>query len=106
MSNAELENEKPTPAPGMGATLYVGSDCYPCTIVRVTPSGKTLYFQEDDAKRTDDRGVYTESQDYLFLPNPQAELKRADLNSRGQWQHKGRQPLSIGRRRKYRDPSF
>lgn len=34
---------------GMPATICIGSDCYPGTVIGITPSGKTVEVQEDDA---------------------------------------------------------
>lgn len=44
---------------GDGVSFYAGSDCYPCTIVDMTASGKTISFTMDKVTVTD--GNYYDS---------------------------------------------
>ena len=73
------------PAVGMGATLGVGSDRYPYTIIEVSASGKSITIQEDDAIRMDKNGPYTEMQTYSFAPNKNGGTYVARLNEHGRW---------------------
>jgi hypothetical protein len=98
-----------TPNVGDGATLQVGSDRYPYTVIAVlTP--KKIVLQEDNAIRTDDRGYYTESQQYRFERNERGETIVATLRSNGKWVSKGGRLTDpgfyLGERSAYRDPSF
>lgn len=93
------------PKVGDGATLQIGSDSYPCTIIRISPSGKTLSLQRDSYRRTDSNGQ-SESQEYEFGRNPNGEIFQARFSSkRERWESKGR-PVSLNGRRAYFDPSF
>jgi hypothetical protein len=94
----------PTPEVGMGATLLSWTDRYPATVVWVSPSGKTLHLQEDNAERVDDNGM-SECQSYRFTPNPAAAVQVARLTAKGWKVVKGKRVL-LGRREKYYDYSF
>lgn len=91
---------------GDGATLAIGSDAKPYTVVGFSESGSTVYVRRDNYKRVDDRGYYTESQDYEYTPDPEAPVQKAHLSrKRGCYRLNGL-PLWLGHRRAYRDPSF
>lgn len=96
---------QPTPAVGMGATILLWSDRHPATIIKVTP--KTVTVQEDTAERVDDRGPYTEEQEYRFSPNPNGATAVFRLTARG-WRQSGGKGagLMIGHREKFCDPHF
>ena len=51
---------------GMPATLVYFSDREPGTVVDMSPSGKTIYVQEDNAIRTDNNGM-SEIQEYEYF---------------------------------------
>lgn len=94
------------PEVGMGATIHVGSDSYPATIIQVTQNGKRVILQEDDATRVDSNGM-SESQDYTYQTNPQGTIHIATLRKDGRYRLTGEKtPVSIGFRRKYYDYSF
>ncbi len=61
------------PTVGMGATIHVGSDSYPATVIQVTRNGKRLVIQEDIAIRIDNNGM-SESQEYTYEPNPHGDI--------------------------------
>lgn len=91
---------------GVGATVQLHSDSFACTVIAISPSGKTITLQEDEATRTDDNGM-SEVQDYTFKPNPNGELYQATLRKDGKFRlMKQRSLVSIGIRRKYYDYSF
>jgi hypothetical protein len=105
LQNAMTANIPPaTPKVGDGATLLHWTDRSPATVVWVSPSGKTIHLQEDDATRTDDNGM-SECQNYTFTPNPAAVKLVARLTKKGWKVLKGAQ-VRIGNRSKYHDYSF
>lgn len=95
------------PFVGMPATIAVGSDRYPATVVEVKTPRK-IVIQEDV---TIDRAsnTFTEDQKYTYFENPLAEKKVYSLRKDGCWMESGTQNgrvLFLGSRTKYRDPSF
>lgn len=100
------------PEVGMGATMGVGSDCYPYTIHKV--EGQTLWASEDEYERTDSNGAYTENQDYRYWNNNEKNEKmwrQFTLRKNGRWVRRGSDMhtgsrLSIGHRKAYRSPHF
>jgi hypothetical protein len=103
--NRIMERSKqPVPVVGMGVTLCLYSDRHPATVVRVSPTGKTAWVQEDNAKRTDSHGM-SESQEYTFTPDPTAPVQRVNLTSKG-WKVQNGPRVLFGRREKYHDFSF
>ncbi len=91
---------------GMGATIQIGSDSYPATVIQVTNNGKRIVVQEDTATRVDTNGM-SESQQYTYEPNPQGTIHIATLRKDGRWRLTGsKTPISLGFRRKYYDYSF
>jgi len=91
------------PEVGMGATICGWTDRYPATVVKVTKT--QVHVQEDNAKRIDDRGYYTEQQDYEYTRNPDAYVQVFRLTKRGLRAKNGNY-LSVGHRNRYNDPSF
>lgn len=102
-----MSREQKPPEVGMGATLRVGSDAYPYTIVEVT--GKTLTAQRDNAKLVSGSRM-SEDQEYEYEPNPNAKKNVFTLRKNGRWVEKGAgmnsASLFIGHRRQYMDPSY
>lgn len=88
---------------GMGATQLIGSDRYACTIVDITPSGKTLTVQEDKAIRTDNNGM-SSIQEWCYEANPDGEIRRFRLTTKG-WRS-GSISLRVGVRDHYYDFDF
>lgn len=88
---------------GDGLTLRSGSDAYPGTVIRVSPSGKTIWFQLDNAKRIDNNGL-SESQEYEFERNILSDVHKA-IWKKGSWKC-GVCRVNVGHRHCYRDPSF
>lgn len=93
-----------TPEVGMGATIQVGSDCYPYTVIAVSPSGKTVTIQEDEAQLVSG-SIFSKRQEYEYRSNPNGRTMTVRRNKHGRW-GKRHFPVYIGRRRYYRDPSF
>jgi len=100
---------------GMGVTWGVGSDRYAATVCRVSPSGKTFWFTDDESKMAPE-GDYYGNQVYEYTTvepvesvDPMGEttsnVKAARWNAKKQrFLYYGR-AVSLGRHA-YRDPSF
>lgn len=101
------QNQNNVPKVGDGATMSVGSDCYPATVVKVSPSGKTVEIQMDEYTRYDLGGPFTEDQRYNYHRNPNGGIRIVRMTKRG-WRIGGQRgtPVSFGTRRAYQDPSF
>ena len=94
------------PTIGMGATIHIGSDSHPATVIQVTRNGQRVVVQEDIATRTDSNGM-SESQSYTYSPNPNGTTYIVTLRKDGRYRVTGgKMPVSIGFRRKYYDYSF
>ncbi len=95
---------QPTPEVGMGVTFLYYTDRSAGTITKVSPSGKTIQVKADKATRIDNNGM-SESQDYTYEPDPEAQEVTARLTKSG-WKTKSGTRLAIGYRRAYHDYSF
>ena len=106
LNNMLMANSKPnkTPAVGDGATILGWTDRHPATVIEVSPSGKTIRIQEDDAERTDSNGM-SEIQSYKFKANPKGAIHEVRLTKKGWKIVKGSRVL-VGHREKYHDFSF
>lgn len=90
-----------------GATIVVGSDCYPCTIIKVSKTGRTVTLQNDDYQLVLGSSILSENQQYVYRRNPNGAQHVARLTSRRgrlAWRTAGL-PVTVGVRRAYRDPS-
>jgi hypothetical protein len=110
LNNLLMSNAKaPEPKVGMGATRLSWTDRDPYTIIEVR-SPKRIVVQADDARRSDANGM-SESQSYLFIPDPNGHKVVLTLRKNGKWVPEG-EPLKgagsflIGSRGKYHDYSF
>ena len=85
-----------TPTVGDGATICHFSDRTACTVVRVSPSGKTLCLQPDTATLDGWKPeifpggfaghcVNNHEQAYTYQPDPGASLHRASLRKDGRY---------------------
>jgi hypothetical protein len=90
---------------GLGATLSVGSDRYPYTLVGWTANGEIIYLTADEYTRTDKNGQ-SESQTYTYKTNPDAPPEKA-VWSRTQKRYRvGGTGIYLGERKAYLDPGF
>lgn len=96
---------QPVPVAGMGVTILSWTDRSAATVVRVSASGKMIWIQPDAVTRTDTNGM-SESQQYSYAPDPDAQVIRASLRKNGAWVTKGGQQLRLGERSAYYDYSF
>lgn len=101
--------EKIVPKLGMGVTEFVGSDCYPYTIIGISASKKIMQIQSDNYKPTADHEYYG-NQDYDYTTDPQGRTYFISLRKDGRWRQvgsgRGSTTYGIGVRRAYSDPSF
>ena len=94
------------PEVGTAATILHWTDREPATVVRVSPTGKTLWVQADKYTRVDQNGM-SESQDYEYARNHTAPLQEFRLTPKRGWRGKGGSPaLVLGRQERYHDFSF
>jgi hypothetical protein len=84
-----------------GATIYIGSDRYPATVIRKT--ARMIETRRDKATPTDKHDYYGD-QDYTYERDPSGEVERWYWSSRG-WKKPGA-TCRIGERSRYSDPSF
>lgn len=97
------------PEVGMGATVLMHGDCFACTVVAVSNSGKAVSIQRDHARRTDNNGM-SDYQEYEFTPNPHGVVEVYTLRKDGMFYRKGEPMgccrLSIGIRDHFFDYSL
>jgi len=97
------------PTVGMGATRLMYTDRSPYTVIGISPSGREITVQEDQAIRLDHNGM-SESQEYRYEPDPKGSTAVLTLRKNGRWIAKGEPmsgtPYAIGYRRRYYDYSF
>jgi hypothetical protein len=90
-----------------GATLGVGSDCYPYTIL--TQTERKITAQRDNFRAAEGSDWYS-NQKWDITPNPNATVETFTLRKNGKWSKVGDSMngchLCPGHRRVYQDPSF
>lgn len=84
---------------GSGATFGFGSDCYPATVIRKTPT--TVTIQDDHYEVIDGTLVYTPN----FAGRIHVVRLRNSLRHHG-WYSNTAGYVHFGSRRFYHDPSF
>jgi len=97
-------------AKGMGATVSIGSDSYPATVIEVSPDYKKVTIQMDSYKPAEGYEYYG-NQVYEYSPNPNGLIEVWTLRNHGRYAKKGSKKgsgwcLTLGSRRAYSDPSF
>lgn len=105
IDDTEIVSVQPMEMPkvGDGATIYHYSDRSPATIIRVTSSGKTVFLQEDNYKRADNKGM-SESQAYLYTQNRKGRKYACTLRADGKYRvSKSNERVIIGVRERYYD---
>jgi hypothetical protein len=96
---------QPTPQVGDGATITSYSDRSAATVVKVLTANKVVV-QLDKATRIDSNGM-SESQEYIYEPNPSGNLIIFTRRKNGRWlEQKGSQGIRFGERDHYYDFSF
>lgn len=102
-----MEEKTPVvPEVGMGGTFGYGADCYPVTIIAMTPSRKTLTVQRDDYEPgPGHERIYGGRQEYVYSRNENGPTDIFTLRPDGFYKIKGgKAVLGLGYRRFYRDP--
>jgi hypothetical protein len=97
------------PAVGDPATIIIGSDCYPATVIDVVTvrNKKEVIVREDTAIRVDTRGPFTEQQEYRYEPWENGTIYHVRWSDRYKcWRSAGSTPIAFGYRRMWRDPSI
>lgn len=108
--------KSPEPVVGMPATILSWTDRRPATVVEVNSKKRYIVVQEDNARRIDNNGM-SESQEYEYTPNPEANRQVFRKMKDGSWLRHVINPatnrlvkrsggLMLGRREKYHDFSF
>ena len=111
-----------TPEVGMPATVHWYTDSSPCTVIKVSASGKTIWLQEDDAKLLNPEDLEFHPggfaahcsnqhvQKYEYTPNPQGCVYKATLRKNGHYVRAGSpahaKNVTLGTRFKYYDYNF
>lgn len=90
---------------GAPATICIGSDSYPATVIDITPSGKTVTVQEDNYYWiSGDASIGNGEYKYSRNENGR-EMKFRYSAKYGRWKNSSYR-IYFGDRRYYRDPSF
>lgn len=92
---------------GLGATMAVGSDCYPYTVQSWTKSGKTIAVVRDNYTADKEGGHdYYGDQKWIYSPCPNAQPEIARWSARQKCYLVNGTRLHVGERRAYQNPSF
>ena len=105
MMSAAAVIGQPAPEVGMGVTILSWTDRHAGTISRVSASGKTFWYRDDDAERVDANGM-SECQEYEYTPRPDISEAKVTLRKDGRWKEQGGRTVQLGSRRAYHDYSF
>lgn len=90
---------------GMGGTICIGSDSYPCTVIDITPSGKTVTVQYDNYTwASGDPTIGSAEYRYSRDENGRTEKFRYSKKYK-RWKNSSYR-VYFGDRRYYQDPSF
>ncbi len=108
-----MDNKVMTPdgavelAVGLGATMGVGSDRYPYTVVAFNKTGKTITVVRDNFTADKEGGHdFYGTQKWIFTPGNSTNTEIARWSAkRGCYQIDGTR-LYVGKREAYQDPSF
>jgi len=104
--NLDLINKagRVVPEIGMGATISVGSDCYPYTVVAIAPDYSWIDVTKDSTTPAPEFDFYG-NQNYMYASNLNGQRIRHKLSTRGK--RAGRyNTIYVGNRRFYQDPCF
>jgi hypothetical protein len=98
------ENRKvETPKVGDAATWSPYNDCYPCTVIDVSPSGKTVLVQEDHYFVVS--GKWPDLK-YSYTRNPEGRVHRVTLRRNGHYRPSDGAYVTFGVRDRWENPSF
>ncbi len=114
VKNEELllsKKDNVIPQVGMGATTGAGSDCYPHTIIEVSPMLDWIIIQADRYEPVEGFNYYS-NQQYNYFPNAKGARTKYTLRKNGRYMQDGTpmkydfHRVAIDFRRYYQDPSF
>ena len=105
VNNRLLEHvTSPPPSVGDGATLLMYTDRYPATVVKVSPSGKTVWVTEDNVTKWE---PHPSGYGVEFAPNPNGKVLKVTKRRNGTWKTSpSGEGVRFGSRSAYRDPHF
>ena len=94
------------PVVGMGCTECLWTDSHAATIVKVSPSGKTIWYRRDIAKVV--KGSCQDgSAEYEYVYDENGYDHKATLRKNGQYRESGTDYyIALDCRREYYDPHF
>jgi hypothetical protein len=100
-----MSNKPKVDDPG---TISYWSDCEACTVIAVSPSGKTVTVRVDKSIVTNKPKGYGDTVEYRYERDPDGREMTFRVNKNGDLSAKGGKGpyLGVGSRRKYRDPHF
>lgn len=94
------------PEIGMGATIVIGTDCRPATIIFISLNKKKILLQEDKCLRLDSNGM-DENQSYSYESDPNGTKYFAYLHKNNLYYlSRAKQKIILNYRRRYYDYSF
>ena len=94
------------PEIGMGATIVIGTDCIPATIIYISLNKKKILLQEDKYSRLDSNGM-DENQSYSYESDPDGTKYFAYLRKNNLYYlSRAKQKIILNYRRRYHDYSF
>jgi hypothetical protein len=102
-----MNKKEIVPSIGMGATIRMTLDKMACTVIRVSPAGKTIQIQRD---RIDD--IYTGNTDtkkkYRYFRDPKGEIFKCTKRIDGKYRTLGANgsEIKLGRRTEFYDDDF
>lgn len=101
-----MENTKELPKIEVG-TLATGSywsDCYPFEVIKLSPSGKTIYIRRMDSKVVSG-STHDGTAEYEYTSDPNGQLYTVRMTKKG-YRTPCNMRIAFGHAREYRDPSF
>jgi hypothetical protein len=102
------EKRANTPSIGDLATYYIGSDCYPYTVVAISKTGYKVTLQARKARRVDSNG-YGGEQRWITVEDPEGATMTATRRKDGRYRSTGATyygRVAFGSARMYQDPCF
>ena len=99
-------NTKITPKIGMGCTEHLFTDSHACTITKISPSGKTIWYRRDKASIIEG-SAQDGSAKYAYKFDGNAIDEKATLRKDGRYRATGTNYLiQLNCRHEYYDPHF
>lgn len=91
--------------PGDGVSYCIGSDAYPCTVSRVSASGRTVWAKRDRFRGNGSNTFAESEKKGVFLLEPEAPEVKYTLRKDGHYRPAGRRAGYLSQGRHFRqDP--